>query len=220
MVILDIGSCHEGDRSKAITAILRAKEIGADAIKFQLFDQDGEGQNVALNPEWMQRLVDWGDRHEIVVFASVFDVKFVPVVCGAGCEYIKVAYSQRNNKPLVDACVEQFGAENTFVSYGAMEIPRPNVKALYVHTVAGDVIYPVETYLSFGGIFRDGRFCGFSDHTLGYMQAATAVSAGASVIEKHVKFASTPLSVPDARFAITFEEAGNMIQLIKSKEVP
>ena len=220
MIILDIGSCHEGNKTLALEAIKEAKVAGADALKFQLFEPDKYSENVALPPEWMSELVAFGKELGINVFASVFSEAMLTHLTESGATHCKIAYSRRKAYSLVSAACMAFPPRNVFVSYGAMEIPIPNVQALYCHTISDRAIYPVEYYLSFGSLFRDGRFCGFSDHTLGYMQAATAYCSGAKVIEKHVKFVNTPLTIPDARFAITFEEAAAMVKLINTKGQP
>jgi len=114
-LIAEVGQNHTGDMGLARQLIRLAKENGADLVKFQLYDhnvlyKDQDIPNVELSFEQAKMLFDYGTELGIEVFFSVFDVERVKWVQRIGAKYIKIAYSQNNNIPLLE-CAQQTGKE-------------------------------------------------------------------------------------------------------------
>lgn len=201
-VILDPGSCHQGDLDKAVQLVVAAVNAGADAIKFQLFKDIKP--NIPLNYDWIPILKKTADECGIELFASVWDMEGLEILRDSGCKSIKFAHSQRNSD-LIGFALQHF--EHVYVSMDYMDYPIENAVNLFCIPK-----YPVYSELNFDCIFD--RFHGFSDHTLGYAQTVKAVRHGARYIEKHFRLDNTDMRIPDARFALTTKQVKEMIDEI------
>jgi len=99
-IIGDVGSCHGGEPEKAFEAIAVAKDAGLDAIKFQLF-RGNENGNIELDRNIWFELVSFANEIGIEIFASVFDNDAVDLLWESGCRKVKIAYSQNFNLKLI-----------------------------------------------------------------------------------------------------------------------
>lgn len=112
-VILDIGSCHNGKLEYAKEAIDLAAEVGAYAIKFQLFrnppQTPGNG-NIELPRDWWSILVAQAAIKDIKIFASCFDEEAIELLHKWRIPMVKLAYSQNFNLKLIKKA-KQLGME-------------------------------------------------------------------------------------------------------------
>ena len=196
-IIAEAGSTHDGEKKKALELIEIAADCGADAIKFQLLTQKelkGTG-NVELLWKWMPDLIEWGDRHNIEVFASVFNEDGIKWLTHCGCKSIKFAYSQQElyYGPM------RMKFDNTYISCDVM---NRQINADHIHLYCIPE-YPVPYMVDFENIFP--QFDGFSSHCLGIRQDMKAIDMGAQYIEKHFQ-GSWHSPCPDAKFSIRPEE--------------
>ena len=135
-IIVDPGSTHMGKIEYCYEHIDNAAKYGADAVKFQLFEPDnlftsGNG-NIPLPSDYLFDLIQYGERRDMEVFASVFDTTSYYALGDAGAKSIKFAYSQRFSHLLDWAIDSKF--QDIYVSYGVMdEIERdsPRLTKLY-----------------------------------------------------------------------------------------
>lgn len=200
-IIGDPGSCHCGSIDKAFALIDVAIDAGLDAVKFQLFQNTGV--NIPLPYEWFANLVQYGETHNIEVFASIFDATAYNM-CTKLCKTVKFSY----NSPMKDwITTAKRDFKEVIVSGDIMNEPDNEVTKLYCIP-----LYPVPYKIDFEGIFS--RFDGFSDHTLGHLQTIKAIQRGAKVIEKHYRLDECD-DIPDARFALKPKELREMVNKVK-----
>jgi sialic acid synthase SpsE len=211
-LILDIGSTHMGKKDYCFEFIEKAKEAGADAVKFQMFKPDsaaGKG-NIALPYQWFYAFRELGDKLGINVFSSCWDFEGVNTLITAGCDSIKFAYSQTGNKGLIDYAREHF--PTIYLSYDIMNRPTTpqTSQEKWLYCIPE---YPVKYDVNFEKLFP--FFDGFSDHTMGVFQSTKAMIAGARIIEKHVKLGYTDINCPDSRFAVGFHNVCMLVDTMK-----
>lgn len=217
-IIAEAGSTHDGEKKKALELIEIARECGADAIKFQLLTQKelkGTG-NVELNWDWFPDLIDWGNKHDIEVFASVFDVDGAKWLKHCKCKSIKFAYSRHIlfnglEKNAIDWGVNFSDFEKIYLSTDIMSGLRQNAVNLYCIP-----LYPIPYIIDFENIFP--LFDGFSSHCLGIKQDVLAIDMGAKYVEKHFQ-GPWNSNTPDAKFAIRPEELRDLCKYAHDEEV-
>ena len=204
-IIADPGSCHVGKIELAKELILAARDCGADAIKFQLFED--KPPNIELPREWAWQLKERSDEIGIDLFFSVFDFDAISVSADCGCASAKIAFSLRDDICMINACRSFFNT--TYVSGDTNTDFDKGVTKLYCIPE-----YPVKYLIDFEGIFP--RFDGFSSHCLGIKQDLTAISAGAKIIEKHLRLDNSICDgVPDGKFALRPKEFYSLCKLGK-----
>jgi len=109
-IIAEIGLNHNGDMALARKSIEKAKESGADAIKFQIYNTDlfinkkqAEAQYKLLkkhefSPEQFKQIKKYCDKNKIIFFASPFDLESVDVLYKLRVPLIKIASSAEKLK--------------------------------------------------------------------------------------------------------------------------
>ena len=219
-IVFDPGSTHCGKKDYAFRLIELASEAGADAIKFQLFPKTPEftaSGNIPMSYDWFPELVRYASKlkRPIIVSASVFDFQAVELVNRYRPPFIKFAYSQRGKKEWIEG----------LLSIGATVVVSTDVMhrdGLQDHKglikLFCQPIYPTMHKTHFENLFPN-MFWGFSDHSLGIQESVDAVKAGAKWIEKHITLPYLDcLSCPDGKFALSGEEAANLVKEIRAWE--
>jgi N-acetylneuraminate synthase/N,N'-diacetyllegionaminate synthase len=202
-IIVDIGSTHMGKYEYLMELLEVAESAGVDALKFQFFKD--KPPNIEFPSQLVGPLMD---KAKIEVFASVWDKQDMDFLKDHGCKSIKFAYSMRNELKLIERALKLF--ETVYVSGDVMTDFLPGVTRLYCIPE-----YPVIYHPSFNCLF-DGRFHGYSDHTLGIVDTLSAFSSGAKIIEKHITLDHDDcLNVPDGKFALKPKELKAMVEAIK-----
>lgn len=214
-IIGDIGSCHNGKKEYAFEAIDVAKECGLDAIKYQLFKGNANG-NIELPREWWKDLVAYAKQKDIEIFASVFDKEAVDLLWSSGCRKVKISYSQNFNLELLKRVrkhkweIVASGAE-TYPSYA-------DIKLFCIPE------YPVKHYnwaLPYGTAFWDG----FSSHYLGKTIDKLVIENSEGMfskkiwgyIEKHFTLDHDDIDCPDSLFALNPRELKEYTECLKSE---
>ena len=216
MFTVDPGSCHLKDFERAITIQNRAIFAGADAIKWQLFDQHSSPSNFALPYDWFKKLKEHGDKYGIKVYASVFDLKAISVLQDASSEYVKLAYSKRLNKELLQA-IEKTKMK-LIVTCDLFDIPAylPEAIKLWTDADANGAKYPSYGLPCFKSMFEPHRFNGVSLHTMDPGVVVIANSSGAEYIEVHMRMGDElDFTCNDGMFAFTPEQIRAIIRVSK-----
>ena len=198
-LIVDPGSCHDGDLNKAKELVKIAYECGASACKFQLIgDKEIERGNVLLPWEWMTELTETAD---IEVFASVFSGSGADWLVGLGCQSIKFAHCEQM---LYQEQCNHLPFENIYLSSGVLNCqPKECINLFCIPE------YPVLYDVNFDNIFP--RFDGFSSHCMGIEQDKKAIDMGAKYIEKHIK-GTWDSPCLDAKFAINPQQLEELVK--------
>lgn len=139
-VIAEIGSNFDQNLKKAYKLISIAKNCGADAVKFQLFNSkllypnDLKMQKIfkqnELNPLWVGKLAKYCKRIKINFFLSPFDEKSFYLIKKNKIKFYKIASSEITNFSLI----EMIAKENKpiLLSTGASDLDDIN-KAVENH---------------------------------------------------------------------------------------
>lgn len=234
-IIAEVGSNFDKNLDKAKKLIDVAKEAGANAVKFQLFRADvlypnRDGlydvfKSIELDAEWVPALSKHATEQGLHFIASAFDVGSVNVLEAVNTPAHKVASSETTNlgflhnlaatgKPViistgmcdmvdveeaVSACLGTGNNQIVLLQCGAM-YPLPNklVNLRVIQSLAQRFNCPV----------------GFSDHTLGWVAAITAVGLGATVFEKHYTLDKKSAG-PDHFYALEPDELKSYVVAIR-----
>jgi len=187
-VICEIGHNHNGNLKLAKLMIWEAKNCGADAVKFQLYDTDKikkpwqsrymELKMAELSRYEMIELKRYADEVGIEFMASAFDPERVGWLEQVGVKRHKLASRsiydtetiltmEKTGKPIIASLGAWTGSE------------LPKIKnAQYLYCVSE---YPA--HITELPSFE--KYDGFSDHTIGGYWALEAIKKGAKIIEKH-----------------------------------
>lgn len=205
----DIGSCHMGKYKYALDAIDLAKDAGLDAIKFQLF-KGNENGNIELPRSCWNSLVNHAKSQKIEIFASVFDKEAVDLLWGSGCRKVKLSYSNAFNLPLLKH-IKKYDFE-IWASGDSQSYPNyADVKLFCVPQ------YPpkrMDAWITNG--YYD--FNGFSSHFLGYktdLLALTNAGGFYDKLEKHFTLDHDDIDCPDHYFALSPKELKEMVKCFR-----
>ena len=214
-VIADIGSCHNNRLEYFEHAIDVCERLGV-TLKAQLFGPETALKgNVELDHQIFADAADYAAGRGVPFFASVWREQDLQRVLESGITRVKVAYSRRADTDLQralrsaavhDGPLELIVSEDHSSNYPFHPAFTPLRRLFCVPQ------YPVYAELSFDRLFPE--FQGFSDHTLGIRQTVRAISAGASIIEKHVAFDGAADCL-DKRFAIDEHDLETLMSSLK-----
>lgn len=212
-IIAEIGSTHAANLDLAKRAVDYCVEMRIDAIKFQLFSKDSvfAKNNVWLPPDLYIEIADYAKEQYLDCSASAFDDASLEFLLLTEPSFVKFAYSQKDKTHWIKEVLSR-GIE-AIVSCDVMsdkDVPDGATKLLCIPQ------YPVYFQIAFDELFP--RFDGFSDHTLGWEQTLNATSAGAKIIEKHMRTSVKPDNCADSQFALSPAEFSAMVASIRSQE--
>ena len=193
-LISDIGSLHFNDVQRCDEHIDWCRRLSMD-LKFQLFTK--AGKNLVLQKDIFDYACAQGKNKNVNVYASIFDCKFIDWV--KDCTTIKLAYSQRKNIELIDACIKT-GKELIITANLFDDIP---LKALRLYTLADSQVakYPWDITPDLRGFER--LFNGISFHGLNL----DMINNNFDVIEMHCRLGDDlELQYPDGKIAQKYED--------------
>ncbi len=215
-IIAEIGQNHNGDIKLAKKLIAKAKLMGADTVKFQVYNAKKLFQKknnpwfeynckTELNFEQIEILFEECQKKNIEFMASVFDEEKVEWLEKIGVRRYKVASRSIFENDLIKKIIKT--KKPLIVSLGFWKKKTlPSIfkssKVAFLHCISE---YPTELKkIKFSKIsFK--QICGFSDHTIGTSASKIALSRGAKIIEKHFTL-SHKLFGPDHLCSMTPEE--------------
>jgi sialic acid synthase SpsE len=245
-VIAEIGSNHNGNFDMACELIGKAKEAGANAVKFQTFrakehyskrtpkiglykeDIYSLIEKLEIDRSWHPRLAALCNEMKIDFLDSPCDAEAISIAVSVGMPVIKIASYDMVDVRLVEMIAKtgkgvmfSTGMSNTAEIETAINICRKNNNDNII-VLQCTSMYPAPARLSNLNAMSTmrnmfGVITGYSDHTLGDHIPCAAVAMGAKVIEKHYTL-GRHLPGPDHNFAIEPEELKNMIDRIRDIE--
>ena len=205
MLIAEIGFNFLGNLDLCNKMILSAKENGADAVKFQIWnpnylikgdwDKDGRREiyeKAYLTEEKYNKILNYSREIYIECFASVPTIRDAKFLKGISDNIVKIPSMEAYNHKLIEYCLTNFS--KVFLSTGAMTekelksiISYKNEKNLFVfHCVSS---YPLKlenfNYGKFLFLKKNFKNFGYSGHFDGIDDAIFAIANGAKLIEKH-----------------------------------
>ena len=244
-IIAEIGSNHNNEYALAIELIDKAKEAGADAVKFQSFKVKNHYskftpnhsnykksvynliKDLEINKNWMGEIKKYCDKIKIDVFTSPCDYKSVDEMVRLKTGALKVASFDLTDIKLIEYMSKSDLAIILSTGMATMSDIENAVIACKKNTnnfalLQCTSIYPAPSSLSNLKTMKTmqsafGCLVGYSDHTLGDHVAVAAVAVGAKIIEKHYTL-DRSMEGPDHAFAIEPEELRFMVEKIREVE--
>lgn len=220
-VIAEIGVNHDGCIDRARKLIDAAVDGGADAAKFQAFDPEtlvsatapAAGyqaqrtgvstqrdllRGLALSHRDLRLLSEHCTEAGIHFLATPFDIEQIRVLDSIGVPAIKLASTDIDHLPLIDAAVAT--GRPVLLSTGASRVAEIERAVDWIDQRGGQsrrvVMHCISSYptsIDHAALQtirmlseRYAGVVGFSDHTTSVFTGAVAVGCGASVLEKHV----------------------------------
>lgn len=237
-IVAEAGINHNGSLEQAEELVKRAKEVGADAVKFQTFKAESlcsRGsknfelfKSLELNSNEWAKIAETAQSSDIMFFSSPFDEESVELLDGLGMPAFKVAsgdltylpflkYIARKAKPIIlstgmSTLSEIDEALNTIYSAGNKDVILLHCVSNYPTNVKDVNLKAIKTLEQ---VFK--LPVGFSDHTAGALISIVAVSLGAKVIEKHFTLDKN-LPGPDHKLSLDPSEFKEMVRSIRTVE--
>ena len=245
-IIAEIGSVHNGSFKLALNLIDKAKESGANIVKFQTHIAEAETLRTAPSPKYFKKekrynyfkrtsfninqwkkLKDYTEKKKIHFLSSPFSLEAIDLLEKIKIKFYKIPSGEITNIPLI----EKINKINkpTFLSSGmsnwkeldlAVEKLK-DVKKLTIMQCTSS--YPCSLKDVGLNIIdemkkRYGLPVGFSDHTIGITAAVLSSFYKITTIEKHFTL-SKNMYGSDAFNALEPNEFKNMVSCIKESQV-
>jgi len=243
--IAEAGSNHNGSIKRATELIDVAENAGADSVKFQFIFADGlylpayfDGKEYVENPVYKVRRSEEFSRSEwetiwayaksknIIVSASVFDIRGVELLSDLGAPYVKIASTDLTNHELIGMACESFN--KVIISTGMSSLAEvdeayqfvcrnfPSIELELMHCVS---VYPCpleDANIQRIKVLSNAFNCpiGYSDHTEGVASAAQAIALGATFFEKHFTV-DTSLPGFDHRYALDADQLVEYVDTLR-----
>lgn len=211
--IAEVNSSHNGDLETAKAMISRAKEVGADCVKFQswsaeslysktYYDANPISKRIvskfAFSEEQFLEIIDFCNKIGIAFSSTPYSEKEVDFLLEKGnVPFVKIASMDINNYPFLEYVAKK---DTAIILSTGMSTYEEIDKAVSVIKLAGNKrlallhcisIYPVDyadinlnNILMLRNSYQDCTI-GFSDHSLGYEIPCAAIAFGSCIIEKH-----------------------------------
>jgi len=239
-IVAEVGINHNGSFDKLIKLVESAKKSGADAVKFQIFSEEGfyidrkyiPNQYLDSYPdEFFKKLYlpfkayeeafRFAESIDILPFATPLDLESFNFLVSLDVRLFKVASSDINYVPLI---VEMKKTKKPVIVStgfsGNNEIENckrffGNYPLILMYCVSK---YPSEVEDFSLGEFREFakkyKYVGFSDHTKTLSLPIAFVVLGARVIEKHLTLDENDES-PDNSVSINPDKFKQMVDMIR-----
>ncbi len=245
-IIAEIGSNHNGDINIAKKLIDLSKEAGADAVKFQIFNEKDlyskytpefsylKDKNlyqlikeIKTPREWIEELCKYCRKRNIEFLATPFDFeavdlldKYVNAFKVASFEIVDlelISYIAKKNKPIIISTGMANLGEIEDAINAAKSVGNESIILMQCNSV-----YPSPPEIVNLKTIETMKKAfllpvGFSDHTKGIHIPIAAVVMGAKIIEKHITL-DRKMKGPDHSFAIEPTELKEMISNIRDVE--
>lgn len=202
---------------------------------FQVGNGTWEGENLyslygkAYTPwEWQQELKEEADRVGIDFLSTPFDKTSVDFLEDMGLEFYKIASFEMIDLPLLRYIASKGKPIIMSTGMATLEEIKESVEA--IRACGNDQIALLKCSSSYPAVPEQmnlrtivdlkeqlGLPVGLSDHSMGHMSATTAVTLGASIIEKHFCL-GREIENPDASFSMTPAEFKEMVDTVRQVE--
>ncbi|MFA5937509.1 MAG: N-acetylneuraminate synthase family protein [Candidatus Paceibacterota bacterium] len=212
------------------------KECGADACKFQYYEAShvmkhpraAELTKIAMTPEIVKELMEYGHSCDIEVFWTPMFVEAVDVLEKAGVNTYKVRSTDATNTSLLRKVLST--KKEVFISvasdrldWGALDDQdsRYRAKLLYCiqrYPAPDSEVHLKSAFPAMRSYISSVEYAGLSDHTVGITCPVAAVAMGAGIIEKHVMLDNQTDWI-DKPVSITPMEFKEMVRHIRRVEV-
>jgi N-acetylneuraminate synthase len=239
-IIAEAGLNHNANLNTAKTLVNKASEIGADAIKFQLFKAESMvSQTKDENQYKLLKSLELGFNEHKILFnlcndlgiaflSSPFDEESADFLDDLGISAFKIASGELTNIPLIKHIAKK--NKPIILSTGMSRLTEieeavtaikkhNNQKITLLHCVSE---YPTNpeyvNLLAMKTMYSAFKIdVGYSDHTLGIDIPIGAVALGAVMIEKHFTLDNN-MDGPDHKLSLAVDDFKKMVNGIRIVE--
>ena len=246
-IVAEVGNNHEGNFDLARKLILKAKQCGADAVKFQTFipedyvskssqERFKRLKKFQLTYKQFKKLASYSKKIGIIFFSTPFDIKSAKFLNGIQ-QIFKISSGDNNFLPLIET-ICKFN-KSIFLSTGLANIDQiTRVKKLIFNLWKGKknnakklaILHCVSSYpvieseanlLAIKTLKKKFSDCiiGYSDHTQGIIAPIAAVALGVNIIEKHFTLNKNFSNFIDHKISADPIEMKQMINMIRKLEL-
>ncbi|MDR2458463.1 MAG: N-acetylneuraminate synthase [Clostridiales Family XIII bacterium] len=246
-IIAEAGVNHNGDIKLAKMLIKKAKESGADAVKFQTFrtkyviskatkkaEYQGEGsqfdmiKKLELSFSDFEELKIYADKIGIMFLSTPFDfdsIRFLnkklklPIFKIPSGEITNFLYLKKIAETNKKIIMSTGMANDDEIAEAVKILRESGAKDISLLYCISNYPTPYEdvNLLAMRNLKKFGFPIGFSDHSLGIEVSIAAVALGASIIEKHFTL-DKKSDGPDHEASLEPEELKKMVQSIRNVE--
>ena len=243
-IVAEIGNNHEGSFKNAIRLIEAAKESGADAVKFQIYDpikysspKDKKRiiqlKKFALNKKDIINLKKKSDELGIIFFATPFDIKSANLLNDIQ-DFFKISSGDNNyfdllkkvrsfKKPVIvsTGLMDYKNIVNVVKYFKKFDFYKKRENLCIMHCVSA---YPAsKSKINLNSIpYLKKKFpkvtIGYSDHTMGNKVSCLSYVLGAEIIEKHFTLSNNFSKFRDHKISLnpkSFKKFVNEISVLK-----
>ena len=241
-IIAEAGTAHDGEVKQALSLVQAAASAGADAVKFQLY------QDASFLLPSEQDKADWFNARRlsrgawfnvqarardcgIEFMASAFDAESIDFLIELGVKRFKVASrTLRDDPKLLGYLAKKVGKDSpVYISFGMVDAEKELIYHLYEQFDNLTILHCVSEYPTFPENAKLERIkhidrltscvpIGYSDHTVGIIAPIAAVALGAMVIEKHIRLEPGNPQHPDYACSLNPDEFAKMVSSIREVE--
>jgi sialic acid synthase SpsE len=224
-LVAEIGWNFLGNLDLAKKMIKSAKDSGADAVKFQIWnpdnlkpgpwDSDGRRElykKSFLNKEKYKKLFNYSKSIGIFCFASIWSTEDLKILKSVSNKVVKIPSPEAYNIKLIKESLNNF--KEVIISCGCLKFhelknilklkKRKNLTVL--HCVSS---YPLDAkecnFTKFFYLKKFFKKVGYSGHFDGISDAVFAIANGAFIVEKHFTI-NKKLSGRDNKFSLTVDQ--------------
>ena len=210
--IAEIGLNHNGNLDLCHELIRQAKWAGADIAKFQLGWRDKKDEINHIPLEALKQIVKSCNYYDIQFMASIFNEEAFELSKKINQDKFKIASRTVVDNP---ALVEKILKLNkpTFISLGMSDKENLPFKEYdNVHYLWCKSKYPTlpSDLVDLPKDFKNSKFDGYSDHSIGIEIPLTAITRGAKIIEKHFTLDKSDTTIRDHSLSATPDEFRTM----------
>ena len=213
--IAEIGLNHNGNLDLCHELIRQAKLAGADIAKFQLGWRAKKDEINHIPLESLKQIVESCNYYDIQFMASIFNEEAFELSKKINQDKFKIASRTVVDNP---ALVEKILNLNkpTFISLGMSDKENLPFKEYdNVHYLWCKSKYPTfpSDLVDLPKDFKNSKFDGYSDHSIGIEIPLTAITRGAKIIEKHFTLDKSDTTIRDHSLSATPDEFRAMTNL-------
>ena len=174
--------------------------------------------------EWQARIREECEKCGIDFLSTPFDNSAVDFLESIGCEAYKIASFELVDIPLIEYAASK--GKPMIISCGMGSFEEIEEAVAACRRVHNEQIVLLKCCSEYPANWQDMHLAniqdmkmhfnvpvGLSDHSAGYLAAVVGVSAGASVVEKHVKLDGVESA--DSKFSMPMDEFAEMVRAVR-----
>ncbi len=244
LIIAEVGNNHEGSYARAEEMIGRAKEAGADAVKFQTIVPDrlvsaGETARIAQLTRFQfsyaqfEGLAATARRTGITFLSTPFDIESAAALDPLVPAF-KIASGDNDFFPLLEAVAmtgKPILMSTGLADRAGVAISKNFIEAIWRRTGTAGALALLHCVVSYPTLAADaslsaipdlatlGCTVGYSDHTIGIAAAILSVALGARVIEKHFTLDKNQSDFHDHKLSADPVDLAELVRRVREAEI-